>query len=84
MNPIQPAPADNRRVPTPRRPADNIDDTETLARLAGAITLDRLGRFAAVLGADVVRDLVIASAQAQVTLAAEKEWAAWTVREGVR
>lgn len=79
-----PATADNRRVPAPRRPPDDLDDTETLARLAGAITLDRLDRFGAVLGPAIVVDLLTPSLERMVAGAVEEAAARWQVRQAAR
>ncbi len=77
-----PATADSRRIPIPRRSPDDLDDTEVLTRMVGAIMADRLNRFAGDLGADVVRGMMLTSLQAQVAAAGEKAWARWTVRAG--
>lgn len=84
MNPIPPAPTDNRRVPTPRRPPDALDDRDRLALLAGAITLDRLDRFGAVLGPAIVVDLLAPSLERMVAGAVEEAAARWQVRQSRR
>ncbi len=82
--PILPADTDSRRIPAPRRPPDDLNDTGALAVMAGAIVVDRLDRFAAQLGPDVVLDLAVATLQALVADAAARSWAAWTVRQTTR
>jgi len=67
-------------IPAPRRPGDDLDDADRLALLAANLMTDRLDRYGAVLGADVVLELAVATLQAQLSIASEHAWAAWVVR----
>ena len=78
--PNLPADTDSRRIPGPRRPPDPLDDAGRLALLAADLITDRLDRYAAQLGSNVVLDLAVATLQAQVADTAVRAWAAWTVR----
>ncbi len=71
-------------IPAPRRPPDDIDDTDRLALLAADLITDRLDRYADQLGPHTVLDLCVATLQGQVTAAAERAWGAWVVGRTTR